>query len=127
VRRSERLHAWDQDARIHARNVAFERELETVLASYASQQSLESDVPGVIAAIYKFGVIPGVMVFLVYLIAFGLQADVRATREMQQSMNAKLDRQDRLQERMLGVMLTQCVNSAANPQERTDCVRSGQQ
>ena len=130
MRWEDAYHAWDADASIHARNLDFERRLESVLAPYAPQQNEDESVPPVVTAILKFGVLPGLAIWLIFVGVTEVRSNQTESLQIMRAHDVesrqRLDRLDRLQERMLSVLLAQCVNAAKDMQERNDCLRAGQ-
>jgi len=130
MRWQDEYHAWDADEAVYARNLDFERRLEIALAPYAPQQNEDDSVPPVVTAILKFGVLPGLAVWLIFVGVTEVRSNQTESLQIMRAHDVesrqRLDRLDRLQERMLSVLLAQCVNAAKDTQERNACLRAGQ-
>ncbi len=85
-----------------------------------------------ISASLKYGLAPGICLYLVWQLSSGIAADVRSTRDMLQlhmeatiRLQQTLDRQEHWQAVLVDLSRQQCVNSAKSASERSGCFLGG--
>lgn len=130
-RRDEPPPWYDADLSSRARNQRFEDTLERVLDTdyQPPQPNGDNHMQGLITSILKFGVLPGLAVWLIYM---GVtEYRVVGARSLQiieqhaQESTQRMDRFDRTQEQIVDLLRADCVNGAKTPTERDRCLEAG--
>ena len=136
---------WDDDPETRARNLSTELALKrhmTSVLNLTGGDGPESpqdggSMPPIVAAALKYGLTPVLLAWLLFLGVTEFRADLKASRVEAESArraleshvndnDRRMDRMDRAQDRIVNLLMAQCVNSAKNRQERDDCLRAGQ-
>ena len=136
MRESVEFHAWDADPVLHAKNLAFESRLESVLESYAPRQNSDDEMSHIWPNVLKFGIIPGAFLYMLYLTTGEMRKDIQEIKVTQQSsaqeqrqvateLRSATLRSEQSQTVTNDLLRALCANAAKTQQERGDCFRAG--
>lgn len=134
-RRSEDEHWWDRDPALRARNLRFEARLNSLIDPDDEPPRGGGDMPELIKAVLKFGVLPGMTVWLVFMGATEFRKDLSEhTKDNRRDMTIVLERMERSdrqqeqmvrqQEQIVRLLYAGCINAARNGSERGECNRA---
>ena len=136
--RDEEQPWWDDDPETRARNLSTELALSRHMTSVLNLNG-SSDGPDdgrgphmhPLLALLKYGGLSGLSAMGVWLIYMGVTDWAPVTRKSlqvieqhAQETSQRMDRMDKTQDRIVNLLLAQCVNGAKNRQERDDCLRA---